>query len=392
MKFFLGAAAPLIGLASWYIDPYLPDTPEKSALFAALFFTAIIALSASGLKLYRPKLTLPHILLYIAICGFWASTLFGLESRQYSTRDWGVAALQTFVPVAALLFPNKDSFLKNILLICVFIASIDFFVNALAITGLLDVVTSGRVDEHGFRIRYQGISGNTHAAGLVGFLGLFFLGTIIKNAKYVIPLLLLSACLFLSLYLIDARRYMVMALLAWGVLLTPVRRQNAAWLVAFLAGSMIAMTFSADFADRGNQLRADLMETGLYNALKHPILGEGPRFIDLEGLKQTHRWMSDAGITESIILEFCRSYGVLSTLVFLAAILTSLPNRYYPPAILLALMTGELFFGGVITGYFGSIVFFGCFHACVELRAKSQHVSIGSRPTYASVRTLASGP
>lgn len=382
MKTFLGVAVPLVGLASWYIDPYLSGTAEKNIVFALIFFVTLIAFSISGLKTYSPNLSIPLILLYIAMVGFWFSTLFGLESRSYSVRDWGVGILQSLVPFAVMLFPDKDKFLKRILIICVCLATVDFIVNIAAIFGLLEIVTSGRMDQYGFRVRYQGISGNSHAAGLVGFLGLFYIGTIIRTSKYLVPLAALTVCLFFSMYLIDARRYLVMAIFAWGILLTPARHKNVAWTTVFLAGAMIAATFTADFADGGNRLRADLIQRGLDRALDHPFLGEGPKFLDMEGIKQTYLWMSDAGITESTVLELCRNYGILSTVVFLAAMISSLPNRYYPPAILLALMTGELFFGGAITGYFGGPIFFACFHACVELRAKPP-IPAGSSPGFA---------
>lgn len=312
-------------------------------------------------------------LLAVALLGFSASALFGYLTRPSSLQDWGLFALQIGVPLILLLTTERGQLIIAICKVCVLFASVDAVANLLAVAGLFELPQmTARVDEFGQTLRYPGLTGNTHASGLVNFIGATFLVSRINiRALTTGRNFILGAWIVIllgSLLLIDARRYLVLLICAVPLLIVPqANRIPLPFATAFIAGVMLMKTFTADFADRGNQLRQALMRSGFERAMEHPWLGEGVFYRSGEGLIATYTSLSSAGVTESMILDFAISYGIASTIAFLGACLLAAGSRrptIHPPAVFLALMTAEFAFGGVLNGVLGSVFFYACLMYC----------------------------
>lgn len=336
-----------------------------------------------------------------ALFGFLVSAAYGFLTRPSSLPDWGLFSLQVALPVALILTPERGHLILAICKVCVAFATLDMVANLLAVAGLFELPQmSGRRDEFGLSLRYPGLTGNTHAAGLVGFIALVYLVSRLELRRLVshrnIFIAGWVAALFASLVLVDARRYLVLLAFAIPLLILPqARKIPLPAVIAVIVLVMLGKTFTADYADVGNQLRQDLMILGASRAAEHPLLGQGIMYRSSEGLEATYSSLSSVGATESMILDLSISYGILATLVFLVACVLAVTARrrsLSPPAIFLALLTAELFFGGVLTGVLGSLLFFACLTFCQKesisrpLKAKiSAHLAqstIGeTRPT-----------
>jgi hypothetical protein len=109
------------------------------------------------------------------------------------------------------------------------------------------------------------------------------------------------------------------------------------------------------------------MQTGLEDALSHPLLGSGPAWRDASGLEATYQSLTGAGVTESGVLDLSVAYGVPSATLFVLAALLALGatrSRLTLPAVILAMLTAELAFGDSLTGFLGAILFFTSLTIC----------------------------
>lgn len=334
-----------------------------------------IALAALGVKVVlnireqRPQTVNPaslsSIIAAAALVGFLSSTIAASVGRGYSIEEWGLFALQVVVPALLLIAPKQGDLIKAFLQVCLCFALIDAAANFLAVAGLFELPEmSARVDEFGRRQRYPGLAGNTHAAGLVAFFAVCYVAYLAKT-RLSPALIAIGLALLVSLYQIDARRYLLLTILAIPLIYHPWSRKVPLLpLAASLAGFMLFRTFNADFADRGNRLRAMLLEDGWVRALANPVLGEGVFYRTGDDLVANYTSLSMAGVTESMALDFSIAYGLLPTALLLLACALAISGRRYatnPPVVILTLMTAELFFGGALTGPLGAIMFFACF-------------------------------
>ena len=166
-----------------------------------------------------------------------------------------------------------------------------------------------------------------------------------------------------SLELIDARRYLGMAVVGFLVItFRPLWRVPLVFIIAGIAGSAVYAAFT-NFFDYEDDLRGRLMADGWQYAQQYPFLGQGVFYRDLSGVHPNYTTLSSAGVTESGILDLGLSYGLAAAGFFvLAAILAASARRngQSAPRMLLALLTAELAFGDSLTGFLGSVVFYTC--------------------------------
>jgi hypothetical protein len=247
---------------------------------------------------------------------------------------------------------------------CVSFAIID------AIANLGDLAHIWTLAEHGGRHtgeiridRIPGLTGNSHAGGLVGLVAVCWLaGKVGRPVSSAIRALIIATLVLIaaSLVLIDARRYLGESAVAAALLIFPVWRVVPLWLVAPASG-FTGVWLAFNNFDEDNTERADLMASGLRDALAHVFSGEGVYYrAPNAGIGFTDLW--SAHVTESGLLELAIQYGCLATVIFaigvLAAIGARRPRIYWPVA-LLTMMAGELAYGGALSGFLGAELFFG---------------------------------
>jgi hypothetical protein len=353
--------------------------------FLPLFGVALpmLALSLLGLMVFRDSglgenfftqglgVRLSIIMILLALISFALSAIIAFAKGALNSRDLALYVLQGILPVIMYLSPRRERIILAICQCAVFFAIFDGLANVLAVLGLIQVEMSGRSIDGAVRLRYAGLTGSTHAAGLVAFIAMSYMTWLIRVRKgNLLVLLALMAFLALSMYFIDARRYtifvVVAALIMFGWrLIRPFGLQAVA---LGLATALLALTFLAGEDDQGNVLRALLLLNGIEQATQAPILGHGPTFIDDSEAEPTFESLSEVGITESYVLDLAKSYGIAPTGLFLLGIFNILRLQSKAglrlPAIFLCIMTAEFFFGGSLRGFLGAILYFSCLFAC----------------------------
>jgi len=371
MQSVLSYAVALACVLVFYLDTLLPwrVSPILTAVaLAALGLQVLLSLRSPGRTRSSGVRGPSRLALAAALFGFLGSSMAAVLSRGYGMEEWGLFALQVAVPAMLLMAPPQNGLIRAILQVCLGFALLDAAANFLAVAGVVELPEmSARVDEFGRRQRYPGLAGNTHAAGLVAFLGACYVAYLARIR--LTPFVIVAGIVVLaSLLLIDARRYLVLTVLAVPLIyFYASRRIPLLALSGALAGFMLFRTFTADYADTGNQIRAMLLEDGFSRAMSFPLIGDGARYYSSEGVISTYTSLSMAGVTESLVLDLAITYGVLPTLLFLGACVLAMCARrliLQPPVVILALMTAELFFGGTLAGSLGAITFFACLTSC----------------------------
>ncbi len=292
-----------------------------------------------------PMRRLSAVCLPLAMLGFLFSGVAGRFDREYSLNDWGLLALQAGTPLLLLFNNRRPQLLDAVGWVCVGFATVDMAANFWAAA-------------LGSWERDPGISGNTHAAGLVAFIAVAFLvGR--ANGWWRWPLI---ALLLGSLCLIDARRYLGMAIVAVPLLtLRPLAKLPLVLVTVMAAAAGLVGTFSTGLLSFGDDLRGSLMKEGLADALAHPLLGTGPEWRDTSGLEATYRSLSGAGVTESGLLDLSIAYGLPAALLLVLSALLALSasrSRLTLVPVMLAMLTAELAFGDSLTGFLGAVVFY----------------------------------
>ena len=327
----------------------------------------------------------------LAIIAMAGSTVIGFFARGMSVQDWGLFAVQVGLPVLLLLNPRRLELIAALGAICAGFAIIDAVFNFLAAGHVIDLaVYSGRLDADGLRVRYPGLTGNTHAAGVIAMVGIFSLAmrllraTPARKAIYAIAI----AVLFGSMILIDARRYTGMAALGLIVILAPPARAFPAFLTATLVGGWAVVATFNNVFDPDDDLRSRLMVSGFHRALGHPTIGGGAAYIDPAAIKPGFEALSAAGITESGALDFAIAYGIPAAVLLIAACLFALAARrrlQSIPVVLLTMFTAELAFGNPLTGFLGAILFYASLLYLQQDESREETRRLASRPTQMAV-------
>jgi hypothetical protein len=312
-----------------------------------------------------PMRWLSALTLFAAWGGFLVAGLGGLLTRDDppSVNDWGLFALQVGALPLLLLNNQRAYFINAIGVVCLGFAIAD------AVASFGDLAGLWRLAEHGGRVtaagtidRIPGLTGNSHAAGLVALVACCSVATRLRGWRGwrdTLCALGVLALLVGSLILSDARRYIGEAVLCVGLIGFSLWRVAPLQLVAPILGAG-GVWFSFTHWDADNALRADLMADGWRDAADHLLIGEGVTYRaigegGLYGLRLAH-------VTESGALDLALAYGWLVTGLFLLAVLLSLSagrRRLFWPVALLTVVSGELAFGDPLEGFLGAILFFG---------------------------------
>jgi hypothetical protein len=316
-------------------------------------------------------------LLSIAFVGVFLSFALSL-GRGLSVNDVGVFLLQGVVAVLILLSRGRERLALAVGSWAVAFGLLDAVANLMGVAGLIDIQAPVRRIDGELEFAYPGLSGSTLGGGFVAFAAVCRLALAAQRPgaiRWISWLLVLL--LLVSLDLIAARRYFGLALVAITLFLfwRPFSRIGLQWVSLWVAALFLGLTFTASEGDTGNVLRGLLMLNGVERALEQPIVGRGPTYFVLDDRTANFIDLAEAGVTESQLLDFAISYGMLSALCFLFAILLALAvqqgsNRKYP-AIVLTCLTAELFFGGTLASLAGTLLFYGSLGACLEPATKA---------------------
>jgi hypothetical protein len=314
------------------------------------------------------------IFLCIASIGGIISSYLRYQELGFSFRD---AATLFFVSLSPflLIFTNRQLLITAICQIAILFALADAVANTLSFLGLYDLVAySGRVDQSGARVRYPGLSGSTLGSGIVAFLAVAYLAQHIREVKtHRFIIFIIIGFIVFSMILIDARRYLGVALVAITLLWWPKRIPILPIFVIFgIASIFLFLTFNADDLDTGNYLRASLMSYGWSTAFDNIFIGLGVYSLDYEGVVPTFDSLASVGVVESQIIEILRDYGVLPALFWIMAILIVSLRRdglSKLSGILFALLAAEVAYGSPLRGPLGSFIFYACYLTLIEARA-----------------------
>lgn len=320
-------------------------------------------------------------LLLLAFSGAFLSFAFSLL-RDLSTRDVGLFVLQLMIAAMIVLSARSSRIAFAVGAWAVPFALADAIANFAGVMGLLDIQAPARMIDGEVVYAYPGLSGSTLGGGFVAFVAICKLAHDAVHRRVRIGLALLAiVAILVSLHLIEARRYTGLTLTALSLVAgwRFFSRIGLQWVVLAVAGSFLALTFLAGAGDVSNLLRADLLMSGISRALENPILGMGPSYQDLEGLNATFEDLTYAGVTESQLLDFAISYGILSCFAFAIAVMVALAaqqqKRSSFPTVVLTCLMAELFFGGSLTSVPGVFLFFGCLGECLKLRSRPRETS-----------------
>lgn len=351
------------------------DLPSSvvTPISAGVIASGLLSLSVLSIPHFRASLgssrlrVASTICLALALFGFGISTIVGFGQRGMSLNDWGLFGIQIGIPILVWFMGDRTDLIHKILQIAILFAVVDAIANILAWREIIELPSySARADPFdstGYRTRYPGFTGNTHAAGLVAMLASCAIACRAYRAHGLVRLLLLGvlALVFVSMELIDARRYLGMAAIGVGLILIPVLwRVPPLATILVISGSALYGAFT-NFFDYEDDIRGRLMSDGWSYARQLPFVGQGVFYRDLSDIRPNYVSLSSAGVTESGFLDLALSYGLTATCIFvLGAILAVSARRGIQtvPAVVLTLMTAELAFGDSLTGFLGSVVFY----------------------------------
>lgn len=327
-------------------------------------------------------------LIVMAITGMCVSFAASIM-RGISFNDFGLFILQVVVAGMILLSRRRSELALAVGNWAVAFAVIDLVANLLGVAGILEIRTTARQIDGLIVYAYPGLTGNTLSAGFVAFAAVCRVALFASQrgkGRWVAYILILL--LVVSLHLIGARRYLGLALvgivmfLAWK----PIARVGSYWVALSVGALFLWLTVNAGTGDAGNFLRRQLWQTGIDRAGEHLVVGRGPTYLDLTNRNATYDELAEVGVTESQLLDFAISYGALSAIFLLTASLIALSRRsakdYKFHIIALTCLTAELFFGGSLSSFAGTLLFYGALGACLQEfpRRQSSRAKIRTNP------------
>jgi hypothetical protein len=290
--------------------------------------------------------------------------LVAFQARAPTVYDWGLFLLTVGAPLLLLLNHERMTLLNAVGWWCVAFALADAVANVGGLLGWWEISDAGgRFTEAGRVQRFGGLTGNSHAGGIVCLVAICYVATRLRRPGKLFGWLSaagLLVALVASLYLTDARRYLGEAVVAAVLLALPWGRFVPMSLVAAGLGAF-GVGFAFTHFDSENNQRADLMAVGWREAQNHIWTGEGLFYrAPPTGVEFNDLW--NAHVTESGVLDLAIAFGWLSTALLILAVILALAGRRAKltwPAVILAVFTGELAYGNPIDGFLGAILFFG---------------------------------
>lgn len=342
---------------------------EVTPLSAAAIAIGLVA--GSVLWARRPTFMIPVLAsrqlgafcLWVAWMAFTALGLLGFVDRAPTINDWGRLLLTVGLPALLLCSYSRAALLNAIGICCVAFALADLVANIGALMGTWTLADAGsRREEFGFFDRYGGLTGNSHASGLVAFVAVAFLGPEVRQRKTwfrAATALMAILLVVFSLYLIDARRYVVGAVAVLALLWTPLPKRAPLWAASLAIGlGGVLYTFSS--FDLEEMQRANLMAAGFSDSAKTIAAGTGIFYKAAPaGIRFTDLW--SVGVTESGILDLAIQFGWVATTIFLAGIAWALSGWRAGltwTTALITVLVGEMAYADPFEGFLGATVFF----------------------------------
>lgn len=367
-------AAPILGRPSSEVTPWI-----AMALAGALGVPAMIGFIPPLWRPVQPGLrTLSSLFLFgvfVPLAGLSVvvqafPTPGDPFARALTPADWGLAAIQIALPILLALHPSRGRLLAAVGAWCAVFGLADLTANILTAGGLLRASESvGGWGDQGYGLHWLGLPRSSFAEGLVATAGAYWSGAHLRAARGFAWLWFcgLLIALLASLVLIGSRAYELLAFAGVGLLILKWRgRWALAALIIVIATIGLGKTFTSQFTDRDDRLRADLILEGWDHAkASHWVVGEGVRYVESANLASTYDRLRDVGITESEALSLVIAYGWVAMVALILAVFIALfagRQQVTWPAVLLAAMTGQLAFAGALTSLFGCVVFFTAFN------------------------------
>jgi len=359
-------AHTFLGLPSYQVTPI-------SAAVVAFGLVSMAYLGFLDLQHHRsetPARWISSMLLALALFLALLSTVGHAFADVVLVPEWGVAGVTFGVPVLVGFCGVRGEFLRAIGVMCVVFATLDLTFNILDYFGIAHLVSHVGGVGSSYGLHYLGAAGSTFAAGLVGFLAVSFVASGFASGSLAANLARMAvvAAFIGSLYLTGTRTYLAASLVSAAIFILPANRR--APLVIFggaLAALFIYMTFNFASGDRDNALRSLLLLDGVEDALRHPILGSGPSYIESGSLIASYQQLHEVGVVESGIAQFAIFYGLPAAAALVAASLAAQAagRRFQSFAsVVLCLLTSVLAFGTPIGSFLGSIAFYTALIYC----------------------------
>jgi hypothetical protein len=375
-------ATSFLIVAFLYARFFLPNIEGGSTLIllaalAMLIMHVVLEIiqPSSASVAFSPEGKLSLIFIGIASIGGVVSSYLRYQELGFLFRDMATLFFVSLSPFL-LLFTSRKLLVTTICQVAIFFSLADAVANTLSYLGLYELVTySGRVDESGLRLRYPGLSGSTLGSGLVAFLAVSYLTKRAMDEKHYRSLIfVLIGFIIFSMVLIDARRYLGVALVAVILIAWPKRFPIRPIFVIFgIAAVFLFLTFKADALDTANYLRSSLMSYGWSTAFDNVFIGLGVYYLDYEGAVATFESLAFMGVVESQFIEILRDFGVVPAFFWISGILLIAFRRNglsTLPGILFALLAAEVAYGSPLRGPLGSIIFYACYLILMEVEPK----------------------
>lgn len=274
------------------------------------------------------------------------------------------------VPVLIGFCNARGELLRAIGIVCVGFGCVDLAFDLLDYSGILHLANHVGEPGSGYGLHYLGAAGSTLAAGLVGFLAVSFVasgfatGSLVSNAVRIV----LIATFMGSIYLTGTRTYLAASLASATLFVLPMNRRAPLVVCGVaIAALFLYMTFNSAIGDHDNALRSMLLLDGFDDAMRHPLLGSGPSYIDSGSLFATYQWLHSLGVVESGFAQFAIFYGLPAAVALMAASLTAQgarrPQQSFA-SVVLCLITAIFAFGSPIGSFLGSITFYTALIYC----------------------------
>ena len=290
------------------------------------------------------------------------SGVAGVADRGATLNDLGALLVIVGVPVLVYCNSDRGELLTALGWWCAVFALLDALANGGAFLNLWHLQNAGaRYTDAGRLERFGGLTGNSHASGIVAMIGVAFLARDGLRRRPVWAWLLAVGPLIIigtSLVVIDARRYLGGASLIAMLLLLPGMRRIPLQFASVALGSA-GMAFTWQSRDPEELQRTALMAAGWRDAASKILLGDGVSYKTIGGGDFNALWSS--GVTESGVIDQAIQFGWLATILLIAGVLIALRGTRRVltwPAVLLAVFIGALPYASPLGGFVGSVAFY----------------------------------
>jgi len=359
-------AHTFFGLPSYEVTPL-----SAGAVAAGLMGMAYLGVLELRYQPTRsPARQASSFLLTLALLLAFASTVAHAFVDEVLIPSWGVAGVTFGVPILLGLCSVRGELLRAIGVVCVMFASVDLAFDVLDYFDVAHIAIHHGEEGSAYGLHYQGAAGSSFAVGLVAFLAISFVTSGFATGSLLGNLARMSivAAFVGSVYLAGTRTYLAVSLASAAIFVVPGNRRVPLVICgAVIAALFLYMTFNYTPGDLDNQLRSMLLLDGFEDAMRRPILGSGPAYIDSTSLIATYQQLHTAGVVESGIAQFAIFYGLPAALALVcSSFLAQTAQRPLQgfASVVLCLLTAISAFNVPTGSFLGSIAFYAALIYC----------------------------